>query len=116
VQPHARVMCDAQQNPAVIGQEAPALHRSEAITVSRIKLLVFHCLPRVGAGTGDQPPAAASHPGSPEGAGHDLIGLIIIAIALMVLLMLEVSGIRQKLQVPKASRRGRPDSTPIPRR
>jgi hypothetical protein len=34
-----------------------------------------------------------------------LIGLIIIAIALMVLLMLEVSGIRQKLQVPKASRR-----------
>jgi hypothetical protein len=33
-----------------------------------------------------------------------------------VLLMLEVSGIRQKLQVPKASRRARPDSTPIPRR
>jgi hypothetical protein len=45
-----------------------------------------------------------------------LIGLIIIAIALMVLLMLEVSGIRQKLQVPKASRRARPDSTPTPGR
>jgi hypothetical protein len=45
-----------------------------------------------------------------------LIGLIIIAIALMVLLMLEVSGIRQKLQVPKGSRRAGPDGTPIPRR
>ena len=31
-EPHARVMRDAQQNPAVIGQEAPARHRSHIIS------------------------------------------------------------------------------------
>jgi hypothetical protein len=45
-----------------------------------------------------------------------LTGLIIIANVLMVLLVLEVSGVRWKLPVPAASRRAGRGSARIPRR
>jgi SUF system for Fe-S cluster assembly SufBD-like protein len=48
-QPHARVICDAQQDPGVLGQEAPALHASKTTTNSRNILLVFHYLCRLGS-------------------------------------------------------------------
>jgi hypothetical protein len=44
-----------------------------------------------------------------------LIGLIIIANALMVLLVFKVSGIRRKLPVPAASRRAGPAAVRTPR-
>ena len=45
-----------------------------------------------------------------------LIGLIIIAVALMALMVLGVSGIRWKPPVPNASRRPGPASARIPGR
>jgi hypothetical protein len=45
-----------------------------------------------------------------------LIGLIIIAVALMTLLVLEVSGIRPKPPARNASRRAGPGSARIPGR
>jgi hypothetical protein len=45
-----------------------------------------------------------------------LIGLIIIAVVLMALLVLGVSGIRWKLPVPTASRRAGPGRPRIPGR
>jgi hypothetical protein len=45
-----------------------------------------------------------------------LIGLIIIAVALMALMVLGVPGIRWKPPVPNASRRAGPGSARIPGR
>jgi hypothetical protein len=45
-----------------------------------------------------------------------LIGLIVIAVVLMALLVLGVSGIRWKLPVPTASRRAGPGSARVPGR
>jgi hypothetical protein len=45
-----------------------------------------------------------------------LIGLVIIAIVLMALLVLGVSGIRWKLPVSTASRRAGPGSARVPGR
>ena len=50
-QPRARVVCDAQQHPGVVGQEAPARHLLETITqFSRNILLVSDCECRLAAG------------------------------------------------------------------
>ena len=66
---------------------------------------------------GNQPPAAASYPGFTERErAMVLIGLIIIAVALMALMVLGVSGIRWKPPVPNASRRAGPGSARIPGR
>ena len=48
--------------------------------------------------------------------GPIIIALIIIAVALMALLVLEVSGIRWKPPVPNASRRAGPGSARMPGR
>jgi hypothetical protein len=45
-----------------------------------------------------------------------LIGLVIIAVVLMALLVLGVSGIWWKLPVPNASRRAGPGSARVPGR
>jgi hypothetical protein len=48
--------------------------------------------------------------------GPSIIALIIIAVVLMVLLLLGVSGIRPKLSARNASRRAGPGSARIPGR
>jgi hypothetical protein len=66
-------------------------------------LLVSHYLCKLRNRHRDQPPAAARYPGvTGREQATVLIGLIIIALVLMVL---AVSGSRQKLLMPNASRR-----------
>src|SRR5712692_8573644 len=73
-QPHARVMCDAQQDPAVIGQEAPARHASKTTTHSRNLLLVFNCGCRLRGDTGTSRRRRPTCPGVTGGAAHDTRG------------------------------------------